>query len=176
MYQATLKNGWTLKVDRAAPEDAAELLQFLKVGAGESPYLASGPGDFEISVPAESAWLAGRAQGNSVTLRGCVDGRIMATASLEVPTKPRIAHTGEVSILVGQALWGQGAGTAMMEALLTFARKTGRIRLLHLGVRADNARALRLYQRMGFKQAGRVEKFFCVDGRFYDELLMTLAL
>lgn len=171
--QHSLKDGRVLAIGRANPADAAEILQFLRVSAGESDNLSSGPGDFTQTVQRQAAWLAEQAaRHDAVSLCGKVEGHVMAMAELQTPSLPRIAHTGEVSLLVARAFWGQGAGSALLGALLGFARGNGRLKLLHLKVRADNARAMALYGRFGFAECGRYHNFFYTKGQYCDEVLM----
>ncbi|MDL2294655.1 GNAT family N-acetyltransferase [Ruminococcaceae bacterium OttesenSCG-928-D13] len=177
MSLCRLKNGDRMDILRADPADAAEILQFLGVAAGESDFLASSPEDFDLSVEQERAYLTNMAASpTSITLAGKVDGRVMAIASLNAASQQRCAHTCELSLLVAQACWGQGAGGALIEELLNHARETGTLKLVHLGVREDNQRAIELYHRYGFKVTGRLPGFFCVDGQYYDEILMALIL
>jgi RimJ/RimL family protein N-acetyltransferase len=43
-------------------------------------------------------------------------------------------------------------------------------------VNAENPRALALYASLGFTAYGREPRTLCVDGVFYDEILMALTL
>ncbi|MDL2219901.1 GNAT family N-acetyltransferase [Ruminococcaceae bacterium OttesenSCG-928-O06] len=172
-----LKNGEELLVESARGQDAAEILQFLRIAAGESDYLLSTAEDFPKDVAAERAWLKNQAaQPNALALCGKLHGRVVAFANLVPPRQRRGAHTAELSLLVGKPLWGQGAGRAMMEALLRFAKDSGTLRLLHLGVRQDNTAAIALYESLGFARCGVLKGYFCVNGRYYDEVLMHLWL
>ena len=45
-----------------------------------------------------------------------------------------------------------------------------------LRVRADNVRAIRLYEQLGFAHEGRLFGTFLVDGVEFDELTMGLRL
>ena len=64
----------------------------------------------------------------------------------------------------------------MAQALLRFAHKNSRLRFLHLAVRADNRPAIALYEQLGFQPGGIRRGFLCIDGHYYDELLMNLPL
>lgn len=177
MSNLRLKGGGRLAVQEASPGDAAEILQFLGIASGESNYLASTPEDFKMTVDQEREYLQNQAAAaHSVTLAGKVEKRVVAIGSLATPRQARCAHTSEVSLLVSRVYWGQGVGAAMLESLLQYARQDGTLRLLHLGAREDNLRALGLYRRFGFEVAGRLKHFFYVDGRYYDQILMELLL
>ena len=56
------------------------------------------------------------------------------------------------------------------------ARETGVLRCIELTVRCDNDRAIRLYERFGFRTCGRCTDFFRVRGAYYDACIMELML
>jgi ribosomal-protein-alanine N-acetyltransferase len=58
-----------------------------------------------------------------------------------------------LTIAVRQAYWGQGIGSALLDALVTAARDRGCAEVF-LEVRADNSRAHGLYRRRGFADIG----------------------
>jgi len=74
-----------------------------------------------------------------------------------------------VTLAVAADRWGQGAGSALLEALLTEAvrRKCTEV---FLEVRADNTRAQRLYRRYGFSQIGIRKGYYQPSGA--DALVM----
>jgi len=167
-----------LEVTEAASEDAAGLLIFLSKTAGESNNLISEPSDFdEMTTEQEAAWIRRQHQTpGCLMLVGKVDGQIVATAALATLQRKRISHTSELSIMVARDYWALGVGTALMEVLVNFARESGTLRLLYLGVRADNASAIRLYRRFGFEDAGLYKGYLLAGGEYHDQLLMTLEL
>uniref|UniRef100_S0DDW2 Putative acetyltransferase n=1 Tax=termite gut metagenome TaxID=433724 RepID=S0DDW2_9ZZZZ len=172
-----LHGGGILMLAPSAPRDAAEVLQFLNCAAGESDFLSARQGEFRFTVPQEEAFLRAQAQQpNCLHLTGKVQGRVMALAGLAAPWQPRIAHTAELSIVVGRAFWRQGAGRAVVGRLLDFARAGGQTKLVHLGVNARNHGAIALYRGFGFEQVGALPGYFNVDSEYIDELLMTLTL
>ncbi|EIL97081.1 GCN5 family acetyltransferase [Rhodanobacter thiooxydans] len=54
---------------------------------------------------------------------------------------------------------GQGVGTALLAAVVDAARRRGS-RALKLEVRTDNAAAIRLYERHGFRRSGRYAHYY----------------
>ena len=43
-----------------------------------------------------------------------------------------------------------------------------------LEVRADNAAAVYVYEKLGFRTVGRLERFFRINGQYHAALLMEL--
>lgn len=62
-----------------------------------------------------------------------------------------------------------------MEAILAFARENG-FEQLNLEVRSDNARAIRLYEKYGFRKLCTFPHFFRINGAYIDFDLMNLEL
>lgn len=78
-------------------------------------------------------------------------GAIIADASMQ-RFRRRMSHRAEIGISVAKDYWGMGIGSTLMAALLSFAKERG-IRQLNLEVRSDNERAIRLYEKFGFKSS-----------------------
>jgi [ribosomal protein S18]-alanine N-acetyltransferase len=74
-----------------------------------------------------------------------------------------------VTLAVAADRWGQGAGSALLEALLAEAVRRGCTEVF-LEVRADNTRAQRLYRRYGFSQIGIRKGYYQPSGA--DALVM----
>jgi [ribosomal protein S18]-alanine N-acetyltransferase len=78
-----------------------------------------------------------------------------------------------LTIAVATARWGQGIGSALLERLLTEARGRGCTEVF-LEVRADNARAQRLYRWRGFAEVGIRRGYYQPSGT--DAIVMRLDL
>jgi [ribosomal protein S18]-alanine N-acetyltransferase len=74
-----------------------------------------------------------------------------------------------VTLAVAADRWGQGAGSALLEALLAEAARR-RCTEVFLEVRTDNTRAQRLYRRYGFSQIGIRKGYYQPSGA--DALVM----
>ena len=159
-------------IGRARAEDGAALLQYLKIIGGD---LSFGPEGVPLSVEAEEAYLrAQEGSADNVQYLARVDGEIIGTASLN--RKPnRMRHRGEFGISLKKAWWSCGAASALAEAILAFARENG-FEQLNLEVRGDNARAIRLYEKLGFRKLCTFPAFFKIGGEPVDFDLMNLEI
>ena len=172
-----LKNGKTLTIRKAKKEDAQEILDYIKKVGGESNNLLTGAEGLPYTVEQEEAIIERiNASASSVMLVGVVDSRIISVANLSASDRERIAHQGTVGISVLNEFWGLGVGTCMMNALINFAKASGTIEILHLGVKSDNLGGIALYKKCGFQQIGVYPKFFKFGDVYYDEILMNLYL
>lgn len=86
---------------------------------------------------------------------------------------PSHAHCGSLGMGLLPAYRGQGLGRRLIEAAISAAREAGMIRI-EFGVHADNARAIRLYEGVGFVREGVSRDAFCVDGHYTDVINMAM--
>ena len=170
-----LKNGREIVIRNAEKKDAQQLIDYLKTVRGESDNLLAGANDPLISVEQEEVFLESFSNAKtSVFLVGLIDDIIVCTGSVSGNTRERNSHHGSIAVSVLKEYWGIGVGTALMNALIDFAKNTGKLEILHLGVKADNTRGINLYKKTGFEEIGRFPKYFKINGKYYDEILMNL--
>ncbi len=80
---------------------------------------------------------------------------------------------GWVGIGIGdREFWGKGYGTDMMKLCLQYAFTELNLRRMSLGLMEYNPRALRSYEKAGFRLEGRTRSDICRDGKRYDSLWM----
>lgn len=102
------------------------------------------------------------------------DGQIAGYAGLLAPVSRRHragpgAQADVLTMAVAPSRWGQGIGSALLEALLAEAAHRGCAEVF-LEVRVDNPRAQRLYRRHGFAGAGLRRGYYQPSGT--DALVM----
>jgi len=107
-----------------------------------------------------------------IYLVATIDGAVCGTATFTRGRRPKMCHVVTLGVALGRTARGVGLGTAMMRAGTDWARSVG-ARKMTLGVFATNARAIRLYRRLGFRVEGRLRDQAVVEGRPVDELLMA---
>jgi RimJ/RimL family protein N-acetyltransferase len=76
------------------------------------------------------------------------------------------------SMFVNAAHRGKGIGQLLITEAIAIANTITDLRQITLGVTASNVAALALYQRNGFLEYGRLPESLCVQGQYYDEILM----
>ncbi len=85
-------------------------------------------------------------------------------------------HRAELAMGIERAHRGAGVGPALLDAALSWAKGTGTIDWVELGVFSVNHRARRLYERFGFAEIGVIPDRFRVDGAVIDDVRMALRL
>lgn len=106
---------------------------------------------------------------------GFVDGRLQGMAGFRVVDAAQLRHKGVLGgMYVRESLRGTGLADAIVESLLAYA--AGRVEQVLLTVAADNARAIRFYERLGFVTYGTEPRALKVGTRYLDERLMIYFL
>ncbi len=100
------------------------------------------------------------------------DGAVNGLAGLSVGTG-RLRHSGHVFLFVAREYQGKGIGTRLLETLLDVADNWLLLRRVELTVFAENERAWRLYERLGFEKEGLRKLSVISQGEIKDEWLMA---
>jgi len=173
--ETTLKDGQTLAICAATPEDAQAILTYIDQISGESTFLTFGPGEFEMTVEQEAEFLRGCHESvNQTYILGFIDDALVATANVGASARSRLRHCAEFGMSVRRSSWGLGIGAAMLDYLIAWARENPVLTKFDLRVRADNIRAISLYRGRGFIEEGVLRKQFFVDGEYYDHIAMGM--
>lgn len=84
-------------------------------------------------------------------------------------------RSGEVGIVIGAAdYWGRGFGTDVTQTLVGWGFNTLNLNRIYLLVFADNARAIRCYEKVGFQIEGRQRQGNFYNGEYRDVLSMSV--
>lgn len=102
-------------------------------------------------------------------------GRVVGWCDVIVRERETLRHGGSLGIGLAPTHRDQGLGAKLINSVLAAARERGLARV-SLHVRADNTRAIRLYERLGFRHEGRLRRDLRIDGVDYDSLAMALLL
>jgi L-phenylalanine/L-methionine N-acetyltransferase len=105
------------------------------------------------------------------TLVAVVDGQVVGMAGMHVG-RGKLRHTADLGMMVHDQFQGRGIGRKLLEALLDIADNYLGLVRVELEVYADNARAIRLYEHLGFEHEGRKRKGVWRHGEYQDVLVM----
>ncbi|HET7229145.1 MAG TPA: GNAT family N-acetyltransferase [Longimicrobium sp.] len=169
---STADRGFTLR--HATPGDAAAILAYLRQMGGESDFVTFGPEGIPMSEEAEAAYIASVSERDNAIFLLAVDhaGRIVGALTFSGGERARLRHVGEFGVSVLREWWGRGVAGVLLREMLGWARRSGVVRKINLKVDADNARAIALYERLGWVHEGRTTREMCINGVFHDGLLM----
>jgi RimJ/RimL family protein N-acetyltransferase len=86
-----------------------------------------------------------------------------------------VSRAAEVGIMIGdKSVWDQGYGTEAMMLLLRHGFATLNLNRVYLRVYAENRRAIRTYEKVGFVHEGRMRQGVYKYGKYYDVLFMSV--
>lgn len=87
----------------------------------------------------------------------------------------RLARSAELGILLGdKSVWGRGYGTDTMRTLVRHGFHTLNLNRIYLRVYESNLRAMHVYDRIGFREEGRLRQDHYVEGEYEDTVIMGL--
>lgn len=80
-----------------------------------------------------------------------------------------------VGIFIGdQNYWNKGYGTDAMKTFVSFIFKELNINKVKLATVSFNERAIRCYEKCGFKQEGVLRQEIFKGGKYHDEIIMSI--
>jgi len=126
----------------------------------------------------EAEWLGKRLasidKGEIIDAVAEVEGKVIANSEVE-KRSGCMSHVGYLGIGIKAGYRGIGIGKQIMKTLIEESKKAG-LKILVLDHFDTNKTARRLYEKMGFKEAGRIPKGICKNGKYIDLARMTLEL
>ncbi|MER9586132.1 GNAT family protein [Mesorhizobium sp. M0276] len=84
------------------------------------------------------------------------------------------AHRGTLGMGIIPSYRGRGLGLRLINATLAQARRAGFVRV-ELSVHSDNARAISLYDKVGFAREGVQRDAVYIDGEYRDTIMMAIV-
>jgi ribosomal protein S18 acetylase RimI-like enzyme len=153
-------------------DDAEALRDLRREALLQHPTAFSADPDIESKLTLDD-WRARLARGN--WFGGKRDGTLVGMASYWIEASRKTKHTARIgSMYVRDVARGSGMAGELLEAVLKDVAT--HVEQATLAVEASNARAIRLYERHGFRVIGRFPRALLIEGIYYDELEMYRVL
>ena len=170
-------DGAPIRIRRPTSDDAPAVLAYVRMVGAESDFLSFGGEGPPMTEAEERIFLAGIASvDNALVIVAEWNGAMVGNLTFKGGNRRRTRHVGEFGITVARVCQGVGLGRRLMELFIAWAREGGVVRKINLLVRTDNARAIALYDSLGFEIEGRKRRDMLVDGEFHDAYLMGLIV
>jgi L-amino acid N-acyltransferase YncA len=163
-----------MQVRRATDQDAEGIARIMHAVASERVHSAI---DRAWTVEQERSYLASLSPREAFHVAIAESGEVVGCQSLELYSAflTSMAHVGQVGTFVLPSWRGQRVGRALFDVTRPFAMSAG-YRKMVIQVRASNASALSFYQRLGFRECGRLRDQVVIDGKDDDEVVLELFL
>ncbi|MEG1602034.1 MAG: GNAT family N-acetyltransferase [Cloacibacillus sp.] len=98
--------------------------------------------------------------------------KVIGHAMLVLYKKARLRHVASVAIIVNAKYQDMGVGRALLSKLLDIADNWLMLVRVELEVQAENARAVHLYQSLGFQNEGLIKYAVMQNGKYRDIIIM----
>lgn len=164
-------------VHLANKDDAKEMLAYLKRIGSETDYLLFGQEGVPMTIEQEETFLENvnkTPYSRMFVVRD--NNQIIANGYIHANPRSRIQHKAELAISVLKEYWGKGVGQLLMKTLLDYAKETSFIETVYLEVVSENKRAIKLYEKFGFKTYGTNKRAIKINDSYYDWNLMRLDI
>jgi len=151
---------------------AASYRECLDVVARERRYLAQ-----VEALPLEriQAFVSASVADDAIQFFALDGERVVGWADIFPAWAHAISHCGSLGMGVHPDYRGRGLGTQLLAACIEKAWRKGLTRI-ELEARADNHRAIALYEKLGFRHEALKSRAMRFDGVYYDAVQMRLLL
>jgi RimJ/RimL family protein N-acetyltransferase len=169
--QVTLNNGESVLLRPLKPTDEAELVRFFAELPPESTQFLK----HDVRDPAVVHGFIERANPEKVWAIVAVtqDARIVGDATLHMTRRGWRRHVGEVRGVVAEDYRRQRLATALVHELVEHASLKG-LRRLEAEVLDTQGAAIKVFSRMGFREAARLPQHAMdLRGQLHDLLILT---
>ena len=142
---------------------------------------------YPMGMPQEEAWFEAQLRLEPALQAFSVDAHSLSAAgTLADPAWTHVGSAGfhtvdwrnrnaELGIVIGdKEFWGRGHGTDATRTLVRWAFHELNLERVWLRVFADNARAIRCYEKVGFRAEGRLRQDHYCEGRYFDTVVMGI--
>lgn len=169
-----LNEGVAVAIRRATEADADAIIAILEGIASErlytaisKPWSADEQRRYLVSLSAREVIHVAEPRGKAIIG--------YQTLELWAPTLESMAHVGQIGTFLTPEWRRRGIGEALFQSTLGFARKRDYLKFV-IQVRSSNVSAQAFYQRLGFRECGRLTRQVRIGGQEDDEVLMEFFL
>jgi len=120
-------------------------------------------------------WMAGVEKGEQVHVVADVDGKLVGNSDVTRGKFNDEFYHGKLGIALRRDYRDLGIGAEMMKTLIDESRKLG-LKTIELETFATNPRAIHVYEKVGFKQVGRIPKKIFRKDHHIDIIIMSIEL
>lgn len=161
-------------------DEAQIILESMAEIAASSPYILSTPESFRAkSIESQVKWLEDAEKSDVAVIIGAYDSnnRIVGFCNGRSYGDIKRKHRAALGVSVHPEIRGVGIGKKLMEVLISNMKQFAGIKIIELDVMAQNLPAVKMYENLGFKNAGMFPKAFILPtGEVLDNLTMYMEV
>ncbi|MGG0277769.1 GNAT family N-acetyltransferase [Bacillus rhizoplanae] len=164
-------------IREATEKDAEGILFIRKSIISQKEFFIPTSEEFHVDTEMQQKKTITNSQQGGVTFVAEDSGRIVGFLTFNRNTMKRLNHTGSFGMGIFDDYRNQGVGTKMLLQLVDWAKTQDGIEKICLGVLSTNKRAIKVYEKIGFKEEGREKKHIKFEnGQYADNIIMALHL
>jgi ribosomal protein S18 acetylase RimI-like enzyme len=171
----TLKNGKKITIRQAELNDAEALMRYAEEIFKDDKFLLTTRQEIaeDLTVEKQKERIEKYLnKSGMIILIAEVEGVIVAASDVDNGSKKRRRHVGRVGMSVLKEYRGIGCGTALLQSIIEWAKEDEIIEKLSLGVFANNAGAIGLYKKLGFREQGRAPRELKINEEEYADMIL----
>ncbi|WP_396137727.1 GNAT family N-acetyltransferase [Flavobacterium sp.] len=172
-----LKNSKEVTIRSAEISDGNKLLNTIKEYIGNSDFIPKLTEEFKLTLNQEEDWINSFIQkDNSLLLVAEFEDNIIGNIDITGNSRITMQHTAVIGMGMLIEWRNSGLGTELMKYSIEWAKENPILELLLLQVYTENELGLNLYRKMEFIENGVIKNYFKQNGRYYDNLTMSLSV
>ena len=173
----TLKNAKEVKIRSAEISDAENLLSTIKKYIVDSEFIPKLFEEIKLTIQQEEDWIKSfMEKENSLLLVAEYENEIIGNIDITGKSRIIMQHTGVIGMGMLAEWRNSGLGTELMKHSINWAIENPILELLWLQVYCENEIGVSLYRKMNFKENGVIKNYFKLNGKYYDNLTMSLSV
>lgn len=107
----------------------------------------------------------------TIRIGAFLNGKLIGLCDIK-KERQRASHVGVFGITIAKEFRQEGIGSALMDYVIKLAKDLIGIKIVRLGVFANNPGALHLYGKMGFLEFGKLPGGILYKGDYIDHILL----
>lgn len=111
----------------------------------------------------------------SSSLGAFIDNELIGVMTIAEEGAPKLRHRVNLfAVYVTPRVRGRQVGTALLQAVIEYAKQLSHVEKINLTVVSTNEQAIRLYEKVGFKAFGLEHHAMKMNDTYVDEVYMSL--
>ncbi|MHA1752853.1 MAG: GNAT family N-acetyltransferase [Candidatus Helarchaeota archaeon] len=169
-----LKDGQPLIIRRGLRRDLDAIWNIFNVVVSERrfiPVFNTVKSEFE-----KQSWYLRMREQQNLILVAEIDNKVVGELTIEHLDWDASSHVGELGIIILPKYRFMGIGSELIKNCLEIVKKENLFKKICLSCFHNNYVALNIYKKFGFKQIGKREKQYYINGEWIDEILFEKIL
>lgn len=172
LHRFTAKDGKKVILRTPKWEDLDDFMEFINSLVEEGADIIR---DKKVTRDQEADWLGRKLalleKGEEFDLVAEVEGKVIALSELQ-RKRGCSNHVGGIAIGISKNYRDIGIGTQLLNSLIEQAKTMG-LKMLTIEAFSTNKIAIHVYEKVSFKETGRIPKLFYRNGKYIDEVIMV---